>query len=45
MSRVFTSANDARHFREKITEHFGKEEAAKLLSEYDASRAKDHARI
>jgi hypothetical protein len=27
------------HFREKIQVHFGKEEAAKLLSEYDASRA------
>jgi hypothetical protein len=28
-----------KHFREKIEAHFGKEEAAKLLSEYDASRA------
>ena len=27
------------HFREKIQAHFGKEEATKLLSEYDASRA------
>lgn len=28
------------HFRDKIESHFGKEEAAKLLSEYDASRAR-----
>ncbi|MCI0392589.1 MAG: hypothetical protein MOB07_27975 [Acidobacteria bacterium] len=27
------------HFRERIEAYFGKEEAAKLLSEYDASRA------
>lgn len=28
------------HFRDRIIEHFGEQEAAKLLSEYDASRAK-----
>lgn len=33
-----TITSDA-HFCEKIEAHFGKEEAAKLLSEYDASRA------
>lgn len=27
------------HFRERLEKHFGKDEAAKLLSEYDASRA------
>lgn len=29
-----------KHFRERIIEHFGEQEAAKLLSEYDASRAR-----
>ena len=29
-----------KHFRERIEAHFGKDEAAKLLSEHDASRAK-----
>jgi hypothetical protein len=29
------------HFRERIEKHFGKRDAAKLLSEYDASRAED----
>lgn len=33
------------HFREKIEAHFGTEEAAKLLSEYDASRAQHPATI
>jgi hypothetical protein len=33
------------HFRDKIEAHFGKEEAAKLLSEYDASRAQQPATI
>jgi hypothetical protein len=30
-----------KHFRERIIDHFGEQEAAKLLSEYDASRAQD----
>jgi hypothetical protein len=29
------------HFRERIEKHFGKRDAAKLLSEYEASRAED----
>lgn len=32
-----------KHFRERIIEHFGEQEAAKLLSEYDASRAQDNS--
>ena len=30
-----------KHFRECIEEHFGSEEAAKLLAEYDASPAQE----
>ena len=30
-----------KHFRERIEAHFGHEEAAKLLFEYEASRAQD----
>ena len=29
-----------KHFRDRIIDHFGEQEAAKLLSEYDASRAR-----
>ena len=35
-----TITNDE-HFRKRIEEHFGEEDAAKLLFEYDASRAED----
>jgi hypothetical protein len=35
-----TIVSDA-HFRERIEDYFGKDEAAKLLSEYDASRAQE----
>jgi hypothetical protein len=30
-----------KHFRERIEAYFGNEEAGKLLSEYDASRAQE----
>jgi len=38
---TYQTITDDEHFRERITNHFGEEEAAKLLSEYDASRAHD----
>ena len=38
---TYETITDDEHFRERIVEHFGEEEAAKLLSEYDASRAQE----
>ena len=37
MNRLFITAD--KHFHEKIVAYFGKDETAKLLSQYDASRA------
>lgn len=38
---TYETITDDKHFRERMVDHFGEDEANKLLSEYDASRAQE----